>query len=89
MRATQVESIGHPKNQVEFISVIQEPDTTKPRGPLNLLEITLRNFDGNYVESRMNVQSAMALMEQISRQVRDILKHYPVTDERRRKNNGK
>ena len=69
-----------PTNHVESFAVLEEPDDTKPGKPLHLIEIFLSNYNGESINSRMNIGCAMALVEQISKQVRKIVERYPVSD---------
>jgi len=72
------------KNQVEMFCILEEPDDTKTGKPLHLIELTLRNFDGKTIESRMNVSCALQLSQEILNTVQGIVKRYPIsTDERK------
>ena len=70
------------KNQTQMFCVLEEPDDTKAGNPLHLVEITLSNFNGETLHSRMNVSCALQLSQEILNTVQGIVKRYPIsTDE--------
>ena len=70
------------KNQTQIFCVLEEPDDTKAGNPLHLVEITLSNFNGDTLHSRMNVSCALQLSQEILNTVQGIVKRYPIsTDE--------
>ncbi len=59
--------------------VLEEPDDTKAGNPLHLVEITLSNFNGETLHSRMNVSCALQLSQEILNTVQGIVKRYPIS----------
>ena len=78
-----------PTNQLEVFCILDEPDNTKSRKPVNLLEITLHNFDGKTIHSRMNVPCAMQLAQEIIKVAQEIVSKYPISESRKVKHTSK
>jgi len=66
-------------NQVQTFCVLEEPDDTKTGKPLHLIELTLSNFNGKTINSRMDISCAMLLSREILSTAQGIMERYPLS----------
>jgi hypothetical protein len=69
-----------PTNYVYSFVVVEESDNTKKNEPLNLLEFCFINQDGSSFETRMDISASIALIEQVTKRISDIINRYPISD---------